>query len=70
METINSSFKKSFLFVSGHKRVLWTTGSAYGFELYSEGKVQSVKTKDSGIFVVSYNHTDTNVRVSVTTVNI
>ncbi len=36
--------------------MLRATGSAFGPELFSEGKVQSVETEASGTFGVSFGH--------------
>lgn len=48
--SMNGNSKFSVFLVSGYKRVLWATGGAAGAELHCQGKVQSVKTEDSGTF--------------------
>ncbi len=45
--------------------MLRATGSAFGPELFSEGKVQSVETEASGTFGVSFGHIDNNFNISV-----
>lgn len=46
--SMNGNSKLCVFLVSGYKGVLWATGGAAGSELHCQGKVQSVKTEDSG----------------------